>query len=250
MRALVVFGSKSDSNTYLSICKVLKKNKIEYDLRICSAHRTPKMLNKILRKNYSLVIAGAGLAAHLPGVAASKTIRPVIGVPCEGNFSGLDALLSIIQMPPSVPVISVGVNSKETNNLGFLFREFEGVNLIGKKGKAMEKCIGMLDKFRIKHESGKKTSKNNININFVDLEKGKPLSKAINVAIKEKSTATDSLKLLNLTKKGFWVGLNRGENAAIAAVEIPSMSKRYDKELKKFRKEIKQKVIKDDMGVK
>lgn len=247
MKALVIFGSKSDSNTYLPICRVLKKNDIEYDLRICSAHRTPKMLEKILRKKYNFVIAGAGLAAHLPGVAASKTIRPVIGVPCQGNFQGLDALLSIIQMPPSVPVICVGVGSKEIENIAAFFNK-KGVNLINGKGKALDRCVDVLDRFDVPYKTGKKFDKNDININFVGLE-GKPLAKAINVPVKEKSDAKDGLKLLDLTKKGFWVGLNRGENAAIAAVEILSMNKKYDKELKKFRKEIKEKVIKDDRGL-
>jgi len=109
-KALIIFGSKSDEKIYNDIAKELKKQKVDFDLRISSAHKTPHDVDKTLQNDYAVVIAGAGLAAHLPGVAASKVLRPVIGVPCEGNYKGLDALLAIAQMPPGIPVLAVGVN--------------------------------------------------------------------------------------------------------------------------------------------
>src|SRR3989338_11715004 len=109
-KALIIFGSKSDEKAYNEIAKELKRQKIGFDLRISSAHKTPDDVDKTLQNDYSVVVAGAGLAAHLPGVAAAKVLRPVIGVPCEGNYHGLDALLSVAQMPPGVPVLAVGVN--------------------------------------------------------------------------------------------------------------------------------------------
>src|SRR3989338_11215014 len=109
-KVLVIFGSKSDEPVYRETIKGLKREGIEAELRISSAHRTPEELNEVLKGDYSLIIAGAGLSAALPGVIASKTIKPVIGIPCHGNYEGLDALLSIMQMPSGIPVLSVGVN--------------------------------------------------------------------------------------------------------------------------------------------
>jgi len=97
-KALIIFGSKSDGKVYDEIASQLKKLKVDFDLRVSSAHKTPKDVDKTLQNDYSVVIAGAGLAAHLPGVVASKVLRPVIGVPCGGNYHGLDALLSIAQI--------------------------------------------------------------------------------------------------------------------------------------------------------
>ena len=108
-KVLVVFGSKSDDKVYNRVTKVLKQNKIEHDLKICSAHRTPEEIDNLLAVPHSVVVSGAGLSAALPGALAAKTIRPVIGVPCMVNYLGLDSLLSIAQMPPGVPVLAVGV---------------------------------------------------------------------------------------------------------------------------------------------
>ena len=107
-KALIIFGSKSDEKVYNQIASALKKLKVDFDLRISSAHKTPDDVDETLKNDYAVVIAGAGLAAHLSGVVATKVLRPVIGVPCEGNYQGLDALLSIAQMPSGVPVLAVG----------------------------------------------------------------------------------------------------------------------------------------------
>src|SRR3989338_11489606 len=96
-KALIIFGPKTDEKVYNEIAKVLKKEKVDFELRVSSAHKTPKDVEKTLQNDYAVVIAGAGLAAHLPGVVAAKVISPVIGVPCGGNYQGLDALLAIAQ---------------------------------------------------------------------------------------------------------------------------------------------------------
>ena len=94
--------------------KVLKGNKISYDLQIISAHRDPDKLDEYIKTSESLIyIAIAGLSAALPGVIASKTDKPVIGVPVSTKLGGLDALLSIVQMPPRVPVGCVGIDRGE-----------------------------------------------------------------------------------------------------------------------------------------
>ncbi len=107
----IIAGSVSDKEVYEKAEKVLKENNISYDLQIISAHRDPDKLNDYIEKNESLIyIAVAGLSAALPGVIASKTDKPVIGVPVNASLGGLDALLSIVQMPPQVPVGCVGID--------------------------------------------------------------------------------------------------------------------------------------------
>lgn len=107
----IIAGSESDKNVYEKAEKVLKENNIPYELKIISAHRDPDKLDDYLKSCQSLVyITVAGLSAALPGVVASKTEKPVIGVPVSAKLGGLDALLSIVQMPPRVPVACVGID--------------------------------------------------------------------------------------------------------------------------------------------
>lgn len=110
----IIAGSTSDKDIYEKAEKVLKENNIDYDLQIISAHRNPKELDDYLKNCNSMIyIAVAGLSAALPGFIASKTDKPVIGVPVSAKLGGLDALLSIVQMPPGVPVASVGIDRGE-----------------------------------------------------------------------------------------------------------------------------------------
>jgi len=110
----IIAGSTSDKEVYEKAENVLEKNKITYELQIISAHRDPDKLDDYLKSCQSLVyIAVAGLSAALPGVIASKTDKPVIGVPVSAKLGGLDALLSIVQMPPRIPVACVGIDRGE-----------------------------------------------------------------------------------------------------------------------------------------
>lgn len=110
----IIAGSTSDKEVYEKAEKVLKENDIAYDLQIISAHRNPEKLDENLKTSDALIyIAVAGLSAALPGVIASKTSKPVIGVPVSAKLGGLDALLSIVQMPPGVPVACVGIDRGE-----------------------------------------------------------------------------------------------------------------------------------------
>jgi 5-(carboxyamino)imidazole ribonucleotide mutase len=107
----IIAGSTSDKEVYEKAEKVLKENDIKYDLQIISAHRNPDQLDQYIKSCDSLIyIAIAGLSAALPGVIASKSNKPVIGVPVSAKLNGLDALLSIVQMPPGVPVACVGID--------------------------------------------------------------------------------------------------------------------------------------------
>ncbi|MFX1273574.1 MAG: 5-(carboxyamino)imidazole ribonucleotide mutase [Promethearchaeota archaeon] len=110
----VITGSNSDNAVYEKTEKVLKEKNIPYELKILSAHRDPEKLDEYIKSCEAKVyIAVAGLSAALPGVIASKTDKPVIGVPVSTKLGGLDALLSIVQMPPRVPVACVGIDRGE-----------------------------------------------------------------------------------------------------------------------------------------
>jgi len=118
----VVAGSKSDQAITDEAAKVLAELEIPHEVRFISAHRNPEGLKEYVSGSGAKVfIAVAGLAAHLPGVIASMTVRPVIGVPVAVKLNGLDSLLSIVQMPPGVPVASVGVDN--ARNAGILAAE-------------------------------------------------------------------------------------------------------------------------------
>jgi 5-(carboxyamino)imidazole ribonucleotide mutase len=108
----ILVGSTSDMHVAEKAIEVLKDAGITYDLEVISAHREPKRLDEYLREVRAKVyIAIAGLSAALPGIIASKTTAPVIGVPVSSKLSGLDALLSVVQMPAGVPVASVGIDN-------------------------------------------------------------------------------------------------------------------------------------------
>nr|MDO8134000.1 5-(carboxyamino)imidazole ribonucleotide mutase [Candidatus Njordarchaeum guaymaensis] len=110
----VVIGSESDKPIAEKATKALDKLGISYELTILSAHRNPKELEKYIESSAaSIFIAIAGLSAHLPGYIASRTSKPVIGVPVNVKLEGLDALLSIMQMPRGVPVATVGIDNGE-----------------------------------------------------------------------------------------------------------------------------------------
>ncbi len=111
-KILIVAGSKSDGEIVKKVEETLKELGIEYKVEYASAHREPEKVEKIVKTTFAdVIIAVAGLSAALPGFIASKTHLPVIGVPVSAKLMGLDALLSIAQMPPGVPVATVGIDN-------------------------------------------------------------------------------------------------------------------------------------------
>lgn len=109
---LIIAGSKSDEEIVKKTEDVLKENDVSYTVEYCSAHREPDRLEDIVKNSDAKVfICIAGLSAALPGVVASKTKKPVIGVPVNVKLDGLDALLSTMQMPKGVPVATVGIDN-------------------------------------------------------------------------------------------------------------------------------------------
>lgn len=121
-KVIILFGSESDKNVMSKSAQLLQKFDIAYEAYAISAHRLPEILEAKIKAfeadEIDIIIAGAGLAAHLPGVIASKTLIPVIGVPLNGALDGMDALLSIVQMPKDVPVATVGIDN--AHNAGVL----------------------------------------------------------------------------------------------------------------------------------
>lgn len=122
MKVAIFFGSKSDTEVMKGAANCLREFGVEFKAYVLSAHRVPEKLTETLieaeKNGCEVVIAGAGLAAHLPGVIASQTTMPVIGVPIKGAVEGMDALFSIVQMPKSIPVATVGINN--SYNAGML----------------------------------------------------------------------------------------------------------------------------------
>jgi phosphoribosylaminoimidazole carboxylase, PurE protein len=146
MKVAVFFGSKSDTEKMTKAADVLKEFGVEYEAYILSAHRAGDLLRQTVRKveqeGCEVIIAGAGLAAALPGVIAGETTLPVIGVPLESvsagsnGLGGMDSLLSIVQMPPQIPVATVGIGNAK--NAGYLAVEILAVKYPGLRTKLVE----------------------------------------------------------------------------------------------------------------
>ena len=121
----VIMGSQSDWETMQEACKVLDEFEIPYEAKVVSAHRTPHFMVEYATaaqsRGLQLIIAGAGGAAHLPGMVAACTTLPVLGVPIQSrSLQGLDSLLSIVQMPGGVPVATLAIGSSGAKNAGLL----------------------------------------------------------------------------------------------------------------------------------
>ena len=143
----VIMGSKSDWNTMQDTCIILDDLKISYETKIVSAHRTPNRLfnyaKKAKSRGISVIIAGAGGAAHLPGMIASLTTLPVLGVPIENkSLKGIDSLLSILQMPAGIPVGTLAIGSAGAKNAALL-----AASILSSKNTKISKN---LEKWRLK----------------------------------------------------------------------------------------------------
>ncbi len=113
----IIMGSTSDLPVMEKACLLLDQLQIPFEVNALSAHRTPEAVEQFARhakeRGIRVIIAAAGMSAALPGVIAAQTTLPVIGVPIKGMLDGLDALLSIVQMPPGIPVATVGINASQ-----------------------------------------------------------------------------------------------------------------------------------------
>ena len=144
----IIMGSKSDWKTMIHCSDTLKKFKIKHEIKVISAHRTPARLHKFLnesKKNkIEIIIAGAGGAAHLAGVAASLTSLPVLGVPIESKLKGLDSLLSTVQMPSGIPVGTLAIGKAGAINAALL-----AISILSVRYKKIE---NKLNKYRSNFE--------------------------------------------------------------------------------------------------
>ena len=249
-KALIIFGSKSDEKVYNQIASKLKKLKVDFDLRVSSAHKTPDDVDETLKNDYAVVIAGAGLAAHLPGVVAARIIRPVIGVPCEGNYQGMDALLSVAQMPPGIPVLAVGVNKGDiaAENCAKMMKKYESVTLVGDKNNdTIKKAADTLKILGAIFEFADKPNKNSVNIIFTYFDEPKEHRDELVIYCplidKKDDQPEAALNFLKHTSHGLWVGLNNGVNAAVAAVEIMNIDNEFEENIRHYREEMGSKVL-------
>lgn len=150
MNALVsiIMGSTSDLPVMEEAAKVLNDLEIPFEINALSAHRTPEKVEEFAKgakeRGLKVIIAGAGMAAHLPGVIAAMTPIPVIGVPIKASLDGLDSLLAIVQMPPGIPVATVGING--ARNAGILAAQI----IASGDEKLMEKVIGFKEELKSK----------------------------------------------------------------------------------------------------
>ena len=132
MKVAVIMGSSSDWKIMKESCSMLEEFEIPYEKKVVSAHRTPQMMfnfaSQARQNGFDIIIAGAGGAAHLPGMVASMTTLPVIGVPIESkSLKGLDSLLSIVQMPGGIPVATTAIGKSGAQNAGILAARMLGI---------------------------------------------------------------------------------------------------------------------------
>ena len=128
----IIMGSDSDLETMKEVAKVLQEFGIAYEMNIVSAHRTPQRMYEYaasaVKRGIEVIIAGAGGAAHLPGMTAANTALPVIGVPIESRvLKGVDSLLSMVQMPKGVPVATMAIGKDGAGNAGILAAQILGI---------------------------------------------------------------------------------------------------------------------------
>jgi 5-(carboxyamino)imidazole ribonucleotide mutase len=148
----IIMGSQSDFEAMKGASEVMDEFQVEYEIKVVSAHRTPKMMleyaEKASSRGIEVIIAGAGGAAHLPGMVASMTYLPVIGVPVMTKaLKGIDSLLSIVQMPSGIPVATVAINN--SRNAGLL-----AIRILSLKHKELGvKMAEMMERERIRVES-------------------------------------------------------------------------------------------------
>ncbi|MBI2664514.1 AIR carboxylase family protein [Candidatus Woesearchaeota archaeon] len=243
MKTLVLFASKSDEETYTKISDELQQLGIEHELRIASAHKTPDKVEEIISGNYSLIISGAGLAAHLSGVIAAKKTVPVLGVWCAAAYDGLDSFLSIAQMPPGIPVLAVSKENAAAEAKKIIENMKNDKVAVTGEGKAADKCAAVLEELGMPFEMGN-TAADAINIVFTEI--GKAAEKKGELIIYcpvGETKAEDAIRAMRAAKHGLWVGVNMGENAAVAAAEIAG------RDISDYRRKLAEKVKEADEEV-
>jgi len=151
VKVAVIMGSQSDWETMKHACDVLEQLNIAYEKKVVSAHRTPDFMftyaESAMERGLQVLIAGAGGAAHLPGMVASKTLIPVIGVPIKtSTLNGIDSLLSIVQMPGGIPVSTMAIGVAGATNAGLLAAQIVSLHDADLRQRVNEHRVALRDK--------------------------------------------------------------------------------------------------------
>lgn len=258
MKVFVVFGSKSDANIYEPLNARLLNEGFEVDFRLISVHRSPDLMDKELSScDADVVIAGAGLAAHLPGILASKVLLPVLGIPCAAAIGGVDALFGMLQMPFGIPVLTTAPDQYgaavdalvrwQKLDLQFTFDKFNVVLERGKRNLPhfqllLERAARISEKTLIPLSVSDRTMENAVNVCLVDINENDPESPLpfgpapknsdelrIMVPVLGDQSYRDAYSSLSVVRKissqsgGIWTGINNVGNALLASMQLANM---------------------------
>jgi 5-(carboxyamino)imidazole ribonucleotide mutase len=262
MKILVMFGSKSDANIYEPLKARLLNEGHQVDFRMISVHRSPELLDRTLAGiDAEAVIAGAGLAAHLPGIVASKLLIPVFGIPCSAAVGGMDALFAISQMPFGIPVLATAPDQYSTTvdavgrlsrlDLQFTFDRFNLVFERHKRGQAhfqmlLDRAKRIEEKTSVALHSSDRPVENSVNIFLVDITEADPecplpfASAAkgsddfgIYVPVLSEAAYRDPFAAVAVGRRirsvpgGVWTGINNIGNAMLAALQLANRGGTY-----------------------
>lgn len=257
MKILVIFGSKSYANIYEPLKARLLSEGHELDFRMISVHRSPELLDKELSTvNADAVIAGAGLAAHLPGIVAAKLLLPVFGIPCAAAIGGVDAFFSMSQMPFGIPVMATAPDQYNAAadailrwsrlDLQFTFDRFNIVVERHKRGQ-MEALLAraerVAEKTKIDLHLVDRPQENEVNICLVDINStdpecplpyGPPVKNSEELrlfvpvlqeqAYRDPSSALAVARRVNSVPNGLWTGINNIGNALLFSLQLANAS--------------------------
>lgn len=255
MKILVMFGSKSDANIYEPLKGRLLNEGHDVDFRMISVHRSPELLERELAKvDAQVVIAGAGLAAHLPGVIAAKLLIPVIGIPCAAAIGGVDAYFAISQMPFGIPVLATApdqygaavdfVGRWSRLDLQYTFDAFNIVMERHKRGlphfqMLLQRAERIVERTKIELKISDRPVENAVNICLVDINEQDPetpmpygppargsdeiriLVPCLNEqAYRDSYSGVAVIRRVATVPGGVWTGVNNIGNAMLAAMQL------------------------------
>jgi 5-(carboxyamino)imidazole ribonucleotide mutase len=262
MKILVMFGSKSDANIYEPLKARLLNEGHEVDFRMISVHRSPELLDRTLAGvDAQAVVAGAGLAAHLPGVLAAKLLIPVFGIPCAAAIGGMDAFFAIAQMPFGIPVLATAPDQYQTAveaigrwsrlDLQFSFDKFNLILERHKRGQPhfqllLERAQRIVEKTGVALNLADRPVDNSVNIYLVDISEADPECPlpfvrpdrgaeefAIHVPVLNEQLYRDPFAAIAVGRRvtsvpgGLWTGINNVGNAMLAALQLANSNGSY-----------------------
>jgi 5-(carboxyamino)imidazole ribonucleotide mutase len=262
MKILVMFGSKSDANIYEPLKARLLNEGHEVDFRMISVHRSPELLDRTLSGvDAQAVVAGAGLAAHLPGIVASKLLIPVFGVPCSAAIGGMDAYFAIAQMPFGIPVLATAPDQYQSAvdaigrwsrlDLQYTFDRFNLVLERHKRGQPhfqmlLERAQKIVDKAGVPLHLTDRGVEHSVNVYLVDISEADPECPlpfpapgktsdeiSLYVPVLNEPLYRDPYSAVAVGRRvlslpgGLWTGINNVSNAMLAALQLANAQGTY-----------------------